>query len=490
MSCGDSNALTCSRININYALTCKDGYTGGHFSSSAVTTGGTCQACASFCKTCQFTGPGNCDSTGCIKGTVQITGTSNCTKCFQGCVTCSASDPNSCTSCGNRRYLTTSSTCESCPTGCKTCTSATLCQSCLKGYFYSSTNNSCTTLPAFCVSISTAGVCDKCFAGYALNTGTNTCVADTSCNATSSCTICPQGYTLASGVCSVCTLGSNCLACSSTSSSTCIKCNTGYYLDSANACQTCTANCAACDSSTFCTTAATGYYVVLSPSDSYTGVVAQCYSTCATCVDQSEFCLSCIAGYTLVGTTCRQNFYLVISLILGPGATNSIFGSGDATNLQASKTIRNIGRFGQHFFGIIPSSFKRAASSEPWDNTCQLNSMKAGSVAVNMNVGAGTNTNSVSAQNSMSNAIASSSGDGYTVLSSSVSSVGGSTSSDSGANLGLILGLSIPLSILLILIILILVKTRCSDDDDYGTPGDKDKENFYSEDRIGAEDRT
>jgi len=41
-----------------------------------------------------------------------------------------------------------------------------------------------------------------------------------------------------------------------------------------------------------------------------------------------------------------------------------------------------------------------------------------------------------------------------------------------------------------ILIIVILVKTRCSDDDDYGTPGDKDKENFYSEDRIGAEDRT
>jgi hypothetical protein len=41
-----------------------------------------------------------------------------------------------------------------------------------------------------------------------------------------------------------------------------------------------------------------------------------------------------------------------------------------------------------------------------------------------------------------------------------------------------------------ILIIIILVKTRCSDDDDeYGTPGDKDKEHFYSEDRI-AEDRT
>ena len=285
VACGDANALTCSSLNVNYALTCKDGFTAVTFSTSTAATGGVCQACASFCKNCLNSGPGNCDSNGCISGSVQITGTMNCTKCFQGCTSCSSSDPNVCTDCGNRRFLTTTSTCESCPTGCQTCTSATMCQSCQAGF--SLVNNLCTALPSFCVSLSSAGVCNKCFGGYALNSATNTCAADLTCNSGSTCTICPQGFTLAAGVCSACTLGTNCVACSSTSSSTCIKCSTGNYLDASNTCQACGANCAACDSASFCSRAATGYYITLSSSNTYTGTVAQCYSTCASCIDQA-----------------------------------------------------------------------------------------------------------------------------------------------------------------------------------------------------------
>jgi proprotein convertase subtilisin/kexin type 5 len=137
------------------------------------------------------------------------------------------------------------------------------------------------------VGLSSAGVCNKCFGGYTLNTASNTCDPSLTCNTGSTCTVCPRGYTLASGVCTACTLPANCVACSSTSSTTCIKCSTGFYLDASNVCQTCSTNCAACDSSTFCTTASAGYYVRLAADGSASGVVAQCYKLCATCVDSA-----------------------------------------------------------------------------------------------------------------------------------------------------------------------------------------------------------
>jgi hypothetical protein len=284
VNCGDPNALTCSSLDIKYALTCQVGYTAGAYSSSSV-TGGICRACSLYCTSCLVNGPGNCDSNGCIKGTVQVIGSNNCTKCFNGCVKCLASNPNSCLDCGNQRYLTSTGTCASCPTGCRTCTSATVCQNCIVGYYLSS--SSCIVLPAFCVSISSADVCNQCFGGYSLNTSSNTCTPDLTCNTASSCTMCPQGYTLAAGACTACTLGTNCIACSSTSSTTCIKCSTGYYLDASNVCQTCSANCLACDSSAFCTTASAGYYIRLAADGSYSGMVAQCYSLCATCIDSA-----------------------------------------------------------------------------------------------------------------------------------------------------------------------------------------------------------
>jgi len=179
-------------------------------------------------------------------------------------------------------------------------------------------------------------------------------------------------------------------------------------------------------------------------------------------VNQAQFCLSCITGYSLVGTICRQNFYLAITLTLGPGATNSIFSSSSTANQQAFDTIKNLHRFGEHFYkSVIPSSFIRVLS-EPWENTCQMNRVAAGSVAVNMNVGAGSNTNSDSAQASMSNAIASSNDEGYSVLSSSVSSVGGSGYYGGSSSIGLIIGLTIPLSILCTLYFNISNSNRCN----------------------------
>ena len=131
VSCVDPNALLCSSLDPSYALVCRQGYTGGAYSTSSAITGGTCQPCASFCSSCFFNGPGQCDSNGCTKGTVQITGTTNCTKCFGGCVKCAQGDPNVCLDCGARRYMNSGGTCMSCPAGCQGCTSATVCSSCI-----------------------------------------------------------------------------------------------------------------------------------------------------------------------------------------------------------------------------------------------------------------------------------------------------------------------------------------------------------------------
>jgi len=109
ISCGDANALTCSAINIFYALTCKNGYTAGFFHRSVFFNGGNCQPCALFCRSCLSNGPAKCDANGCIEGTVQLTGTLNCTKCFGDCVRCSPEDPNQCLSCGQGRFLNASS---------------------------------------------------------------------------------------------------------------------------------------------------------------------------------------------------------------------------------------------------------------------------------------------------------------------------------------------------------------------------------------------
>ena len=357
VSCTDPHALVCSSLNFNYALICEPGYTGGAYSTSSAVTGGTCQACSLYCVSCLSNGPGHCDSNGCIQGTVQVTGTTNCTKCFAGCTTCSASDPNQCLDCGNQRFLTTAGSCQGCPTGCQTCTSASNCQSCTQGYFLVGT--ACTILPAFCVSLNSTGVCSKCFGGYLLNTGTNACDVDISCNAGSTCTACAQGYTLSGGVCSACSLGSNCVACSSTSATTCVKCTTGFYLDTSSACQSCTANCLACSSGSFCSQAASGFFVSLAVDGSYSGVVGQCYSLCATCVDTSTFCLSCVSGYTLQGSACIQNLYLALTLVLGPGVSNSIFQSAATANQQLSDSIQAVNRICNHLVAILPATFFR-----------------------------------------------------------------------------------------------------------------------------------
>ena len=158
---------------------------------------------------------------------------------------------------------------------------ATNCQSCEIGYWLVS--SSCLILPQNCATINSTGHCQSCFGGYLLNSGANTCNPDTTCNSNSSCTVCAEGYYLTSGNCQACTLGLNCVACDPNTPANCLACRSGFYLDGNFTCQTCAINCLVCDSATFCTLPANGYFIPLDNKNGLSGQVGQCQSPCSTC---------------------------------------------------------------------------------------------------------------------------------------------------------------------------------------------------------------
>ena len=220
----NSQTLRCSSEEPSYAVLCKAGYTATYNSGGI---GGVCRACASYCNKCDQNGPGKCDDGHCQKGSVKLQGTDNCTLCVNGCPDCSSHDPTSCTSCGVRRYSDANSVCQTCPDGCHTCTSATSCQSCIRGYTLDGT--SCLATPIHCAIVDAAsGSCSSCFVGYSVQS--NVCTADT---CTSACKTCPQGSYLSNATCTVCpSLSSNCVNCDANTPADCFECADGFYLDS------------------------------------------------------------------------------------------------------------------------------------------------------------------------------------------------------------------------------------------------------------------
>ena len=64
-------------------------------------------------------------------------------------------------------------------------------------------------------------------------------------------------------------------------------------------CETCPTGCAECTSSSHCSKAVDGYYLLENPDGSYNGQWAQCNSPAATCRTNPNFALSCISGYTI-----------------------------------------------------------------------------------------------------------------------------------------------------------------------------------------------
>lgn len=291
VGCQDANAVSCAG-NTNWADKCIEGYS---------PVNGKCEACAEYCLSCGVAGAGKCDATGCAPGFVVLTGTTNCTLCFNGCASCSTRNPSSCESCVPGEYLTSESKCTACPSVCLACTSATVCTSCISGYFLAS--GTCYEIIPFPCSAQTQNSCTKCYYGYLFSNGQ--CTLDSSCNGTSTCLSCSKNYYLSSGKCLACTTNAAvCDYCKDSDPAVCQQCTTGYYL-SGTTCTTCVSamtGCTRCKSKFFCTKTGDGYFLE-KKSGAFTGKAKACKSTCATCVGFPA-CQSCVTTYVKIGAAC------------------------------------------------------------------------------------------------------------------------------------------------------------------------------------------
>jgi hypothetical protein len=174
-----------------------------------------------------------------------------------------------------------------------------------------------------------------------LSISTFTCANDTSCTATSSCTTCPYQYYLSGGQCVACPIIANCKTCNPTSNSSCLLCNNGYYLNN-GFCQTCSSGCDLCSSSTYCTQASSGYYNLLNAAGSISGSVRSCGRPCKTCKYNAHLCLSCVNGYSIIGSLCRPNRILRLNLnLVGDG----LFSENDSPATQVGHSMQRIGWF-------------------------------------------------------------------------------------------------------------------------------------------------
>ncbi len=159
--------------------------------------------------------------------------------------------------------LTTSVVCSACMSNCIECTNNSVCLSCMSPYILSSANECASQCIASCLTCSptNSSACLTCYSGYSLNN--SECVNSLACNSTKKCTLCVDGYTLLDGYCFKCmTTDTNCVGCGANALTTCVKCITGFYLDSNNACQTCASKgCAACLNRDSCYSCKDGFYL-------------------------------------------------------------------------------------------------------------------------------------------------------------------------------------------------------------------------------------
>lgn len=321
-------------------------------------TAGTCttideaSSCGANCATCfRYPSATNDTCVLCNTGFTMIQGL--CVQCPLGCDGCLISEGTTmpiCPSCIAGYYKNeTTDMCEKCGTNCYLCVDSQYCAVCRPGYSLTddSTCQMVCDLPcASCVDGS-PNVCTSCVAGYFFNSASVTnCVSVLTCNSTSDCQVCPRGNILTlvnqtQQLCVACDSASNCARCMASSLSTCISCYKGFYL-SGTTCVACPSNCDFCRDNTTCYACGSGFGPVLSGYQLIGGTdfplprtfvfpeveydlkfvtCMACQAPCATCY-LYDFCLSCMTGYTLMGSKCVNNngFMLSISFSTTPSA--------------------------------------------------------------------------------------------------------------------------------------------------------------------------
>lgn len=298
VACADSRCFNCS-ISPSICLACVTGYT---------VSSGSCSACASYCLSCQTSGPGNCDENSCDLGYELVE--SSCLKCSKGCTSCSPHNLQSCSSCGIGFFMLNNS-CIACSIGCISCLSSNFCNQCLSSYILLS--GSCIArLPFPCLSQNISG-CLSCAASYFLSNFS--CIPNLACNSARSCQTCPLSRFLYQNLCLGCPSIGNCMQCFSNGVG-CAKCNDGYY-SNGNTCLSCSTGCKECTSPFFCITAAQGFFT-LAYRNSNSGKTSSCSSYCLTCAVTTSRCTSCPSNYTQIGYSCISTQRTDLKLVFNP----------------------------------------------------------------------------------------------------------------------------------------------------------------------------
>jgi hypothetical protein len=203
--------------------------------------------------------------------------------------------------------------------------------------------------------------------GFSLSN--SSCVYNAICNQNATCSSCPYGYYLTNitnmqGVCAQCPNITNCLACNPLNSTSCFLCDAGFFATTAGACLPCSTGCAQCSSTTYCTLAASGYYLTTTSDGSFSGQTRNCSFPCLTCDLSPNFCLSCVTGYSITGTMCFNNNIAQVTIIFN---MPSIFGSTDSFDVAYGKVLNNIGYFRTTICANLPKEIRQL------DLTCSSN---------------------------------------------------------------------------------------------------------------------
>jgi len=244
---------------------------------------------------------------------------------MSGCLSCPPQSITSCIVCFPGYSLTASFTCSACTPNCIKCTPFG-CVDCDVGYFLNrnfSCQLDCLNPCATCSNTNPFN-CTSCLLGYVLNSTTGQCLANVECNTGNRCQICPFGYILqtdnsnitATQNCIPCAISSNCARCSLTNLSQCLSCTDGLYL-SKGVCIACQTSCAICINQMVCLKCQLGYVDAQSgllDNTAYNNLnCTACQLPCSTCYSNPTTCLSCTAGYSLIGAACLSDFNFVVS---------------------------------------------------------------------------------------------------------------------------------------------------------------------------------
>jgi hypothetical protein len=155
--------------------------------------------------------------------------------------------------------------CSKCLTNCRECIDGVSCAKCVKDYLPSTDGKKCVLKCSdncLTCDANNATKCLTCFTGSQLNTTTTKCVSDPTCNQTSSCTFCNDGFVLNNGQCVQCKYtDTNCTSCLTSDVATCASCKFGFYLTE-NTCKACQAGCGNCVGASSCVTCNDGFYIV------------------------------------------------------------------------------------------------------------------------------------------------------------------------------------------------------------------------------------